>query len=69
MVKQITAWAAEDGKVFSTESEAAEHDVRVKLKALNIFNEGSINAIMANAASLRRILATLPPETISAQYD
>lgn len=68
MVKQITAWEAEDGKVFGTQSEAAEHDVRVKLKALNIFNEGSINAIMANAASLRRILSTLP-ETDIAKHD
>jgi hypothetical protein len=75
MVKQVTAWAADDGKMFATEREAALHDARENLKALGIFNEASINAICTRAdevsaavSSYAAIIASDPKETVNAQH-
>lgn len=59
MVKEITAWQASDGSVHGTQRAAAEQDARVNLKALNLFNEATILAVIANASLVIEALAPL----------
>lgn len=59
MVREVTAFQADDGTVFSNEQEALEHDALTKLKRFDIFNHASALAIVKNARQLTEILAPL----------
>jgi hypothetical protein len=59
MVREVTAFQADDGTVFSNEQEALKHDALTKLKRFDIFNHASALAIANNARQLTEILAPL----------
>ena len=59
MVKSVTAWEADDGKVFPTEAEAVKHDARIKLVDLKLFNEGTTQALLTNPHEVAMILSDL----------
>ena len=59
MVRQITAFEAEDGTVHGTEFAAAQHDARKALSKLGIFNEGSVNAIIERRHEIHIVLDSL----------
>lgn len=66
MVKQVTAFQAEDGKVFPTADEAARHDARMMLVGLNMFTEGTVAALLREPHKMAKImtdLAAMIPET------
>lgn len=71
MVKQVTAYEAEDGKVFTEEGEAVRHEVYLKLKAFGAFQVPTIDAILDHALTLieflepLRDIANKPLETLA----
>jgi hypothetical protein len=69
MVKAVTAFAADDGQVFTTETQAARHDTECALKKLGIFNEATRLAVLENAESIYHALGVyvkaLPPKVLA----
>lgn len=62
MVREVQAYAADDGTVFSSHGEAARHDAFNKLKAANLFKHETITAIINNAAIICDALNSLLDE-------
>lgn len=58
-MREVTAYASDDGRVYATPVEAAEADARAVLKKLDAFKEETVNAIVRNAASIVAALAPL----------
>ena len=52
MVREVTAFAAEDGSIHNSKQAAMEADAALKLKKLDIFNHGTILAVIANASKV-----------------
>lgn len=67
MVKEITAWKADDGSIHATQFEAAKHDAVEQLKKLDIFNHASALAIVKSAARLLPVLQAVVDATPPAQ--
>lgn len=59
MVKEVTAFMADDGKVFPSELAALEHDAETALKRIEAFNLGTVTAILAHAKEISRVLQPL----------
>lgn len=59
MVKEITAFQADDGSVHATAWQAAQHDARTKIKSLGIFNEATMNAVLQHAIPLHEALTII----------
>lgn len=69
MVREVQAFAADDGTVFPTHGEAAKHDAQLKLKQIGrenggagTFNHPTIMAIIANAPAIADALNSLLDE-------
>lgn len=64
MVKEVKAWAAEDGSIHATQLDAAKHDARLQLQGPDKFKHETINAMIDNAelvvAALRPLAETTP---------
>jgi hypothetical protein len=58
-MREVTAYASDDGRVYATAAEAAEADARLALKQLDLFKEDSINVMVKNASAIVAALATL----------
>lgn len=56
MVKEVPAFQAEDGSIHATRQEAVMADATAALKKLDIFNHGTILAVLGNAEALVDIL-------------
>lgn len=66
MVREVQAFAADDGTVFPTHGEAAKHDAFQKLKMSGVFKHETINAIIANAPLICDALTSLLDEPTEA---
>lgn len=58
-MREVTAYASEDGKVYATEREAAEADARLKLRQLDNFREETIVMLIKNAPAIVKALSGL----------
>lgn len=58
-MREVTAYASDDGRVYSTPAEAAEADARMALTGLSLFKEDTVNVMVKNAAAIVRALSTL----------
>lgn len=57
-MREVTAYAANDGRVYATRAEAAEADARAALKQLDLLKEETINFLVKNVAA---IVAAISP--------
>lgn len=62
MVREVNAFAADDGTVFASHGEAARHDAEAKLKSLNLFKIETISTIIKNAPAICDALNSLLDE-------
>lgn len=63
MVKQVTAWEAEDGTLHSTRQLAADQDLRIALHKLSVFKGDTIEQIVQRRLTIGKLLnAGLTPD-------
>lgn len=62
MVEPVQAFMADDGSIHRTKLEAAKQDARTQLKKLNLFNEGTIIAVLDHAPELIAVLQPIADE-------
>lgn len=70
VVKEITAYQADDGTVHPTAFAAALHDGKSRLKKLGIFNEATINSVIEHRTEIYAALhwvITEEPSTFAEQ--
>lgn len=58
-MREVTAYASDDGKVYATAREAAEADARAALRALDNFKEETILMLIKNAGPIVAALSSL----------
>lgn len=51
-MREVTAYASDDGQVYATPAEAAEADARAALNELGLLKGETINFIIKNAAAI-----------------
>lgn len=59
MVKPVQAFEASDGKVFTTQLEALEHETQQRLKQLETFTVPTAAAIVSDALNVYEIISPL----------